>query len=113
MDYDPTESTWSGNQKFRSLLSDDGTQYTEINWLWDSEGNKWEPSAKSFSIYNSRDMVIYQEHYLYEPALGTFYMSGKGGYDFQGDTLRVYLFHARMSTFIIKKTGYHRPHTLY
>ena len=89
MDYDPTESTWSGNQKFRAMLSDDGTQYTEINWLWDSEGNNWEPSAKSFSIYNSRDMVIYQEHYLYEPALGTFYLSSKGGYDFQGDTLQV------------------------
>ena len=89
MEYDTLKSTWTGSRKYRCLLSDDETQYTEINWAWDIDGNEWILSDKSFSIYNSNDLTTYQENYLYDTALGTFYMSSKCGYEFQGDTLQI------------------------
>ncbi len=89
MDYDLTESTWSGNQKFRCLLSDDETQYTQINWTWDSDVKKWTLFDNSFCRYNPKGLVTYQENYLYDTILCAFYMSSTGGFDYQGDTLRI------------------------
>ena len=89
MDYDPAESTWSGNLKYWCKLSDDGTQYTQINWTWDSDSNKWTLYDKSSCIYNSKGLATHQENYLYDTILCAFYMSSTGGFEYQGDTLQI------------------------